>query len=61
MTCQWIYGDPKKPGWRKCGKPVEYSKPYCYCAKHLKKAYTRKPFEGKPFPAPRPELRSDFR
>jgi len=61
MICQWIPGEPSADDRCKCGEPTEDSKPYCYCAKHLKAAYIRKPFEPKVFPAPRPELRSDFR
>jgi len=61
MTCQWIPGEPTADDSCKCGEAIEDSKPWCYCAAHLKKAYIRKPFEPKPFPAPRPELRSDFR
>lgn len=55
--CQWIHGDPKEPGWRKCGEPISHK---AYCQKHAKLAYITKPFEGKQWPAPRRELRTDF-
>lgn len=29
-TCKWIHGDPRVPGWRECGAPVERpSDPWC--------------------------------
>ena len=35
--CRWPHGDPKKPGFRFCGKSV--SEGSSYCAEHLKQAY----------------------
>ena len=35
--CRWPHGDPKKPGFRFCGKPVAEGS--SYCSDHLKMAY----------------------
>ena len=35
--CRWPHGDPKKPGFRFCGKPS--AEGTSYCAEHLKMAY----------------------
>ncbi len=35
--CRWPHGDPKKPGFRFCGKPAADGT--SYCADHLKLAY----------------------
>ncbi len=35
--CRWPHGDPKKPGFRFCGKSV--SDGSSYCVEHLKQAY----------------------
>lgn len=35
--CRWPHGDPKKPGFRFCGKAVADGT--SYCAEHLKQAY----------------------
>ena len=35
--CRWPHGDPKKPGFRFCGKPSADGT--SYCAEHLKQAY----------------------
>ncbi len=35
--CRWPHGDPKKPGFRFCGKSATPGAPYC--AEHLKLAY----------------------
>ncbi len=35
--CRWPHGDPKKPGFRFCGKPCADGT--SYCAEHLKLAY----------------------
>lgn len=35
--CRWPHGDPKKPGFRFCGKSSTPGAPYC--AEHLKLAY----------------------
>ncbi|MYE06650.1 MAG: hypothetical protein F4Y04_05420 [Chloroflexi bacterium] len=36
-TCQWIDGDPRRPGWSFCGRPSVDGK--SYCAAHLRRAY----------------------
>ena len=58
MTCQWIADEPSADDSCKCGKPTVNG---VYCAKHLKAAYIKPWREGSPYPAPRPELRSDYR
>lgn len=35
--CHWPHGDPKKPGFHFCEKPVYPSRPYC--PEHCEKAY----------------------
>jgi GcrA cell cycle regulator len=35
--CSWPNGEPGKPGFRFCGKPVVFGKPYC--AYHCEIAY----------------------
>ncbi|NNG03997.1 MAG: global cell cycle regulator GcrA-like protein [Inquilinus sp.] len=35
--CRWPHGDPKKPGFQFCGKPVAAG--LSYCAAHMKLAY----------------------
>lgn len=35
--CRWPHGDPKKPGFRFCGKSATPGAPYC--SEHLKMAY----------------------
>lgn len=35
--CRWPHGDPKKPGFRFCGKSATPGVPYC--TEHLKMAY----------------------
>ncbi len=35
--CAWPIGDPRKPGFRFCGKPSEAGKPYCMA--HCQAAY----------------------
>lgn len=56
--CQWPFGDPKKLGFHMCGKPCKGAS---YCEEHMAKAYVVKPREAPDFPAPRRELRSDYR
>ncbi len=58
--CQWIYGDPKEPGWYKCGQPIVRG-PSPYCASHMVEGWYMPEPQNKPRPAPRPELRSDYR
>ena len=59
-TCQWIYGDPKQPGWYKCGDPIARG-PSPYCAAHMVESWYVPDPKRKTRPAPRPELRSDYR
>lgn len=38
--CQWIFGDPKKWGWRYCGR--KNAKPGApYCTEHMALAYRK--------------------
>ena len=57
-TCQWIIGDPTADDACKCGEPAMDGP---YCARHMAMAYLPRQPQEKPYPAPRPELRSDFR
>lgn len=41
-TCQWIFGDPLKPGWRFCGKPVRRADE-SWCKEHYWRVYQVEP------------------
>jgi len=59
-SCQWIASgiDPTADDSCKCGEPAEGSP---YCAEHRALAYLPKQALEKKYPAPRRELRSDYR
>ncbi len=57
--CQHITGDPREPGWFKCGRPIVRG-PSPYCAEHMVKCWYMPEPQRKTRPAPRPELRTDF-
>ncbi len=59
-TCQHIKDEPTADDSCKCGKPtVPGLSPYC--AEHMKLCWIGHEWRGSDRPAPRPELRSDFR
>ncbi len=37
-TCQWIYGDPRVPGWHFCEKPVRHLEE-SWCKEHHAEVY----------------------
>ena len=41
--CQWIYGDPKSPGWSKCNHATY--KNSSYCEEHYHKVYVPVPHQ----------------
>ncbi len=55
--CQWPVGEITADDSWKCGEPAIDGP---YCAKHMAEAYTKKEREPSPYPAPRPELKSDY-
>ncbi len=55
--CQWPVGEITADDSWKCGKPATNGP---YCAEHMAMAYTKKEREPSPYPAPRPELKSDY-
>ncbi|MGI9490464.1 MAG: GcrA family cell cycle regulator [Geminicoccaceae bacterium] len=59
--CQWPHGDPKDPGFHMCGLPIVPHAFSPYCQRHLDRALTKVGREASKYPAPRPELRSDYR